>query len=276
MATQFDTFKARLGIGKPTRKGVGFDYTPTIMQQGNDPGAAFLDKLGQRKESGQSIYDNLKGQNTSRLANDLVNKSAGLKFDEFGKPELKLGDFRSMYQSQAKGISQRGDLATQAAESRKAFQDAITQQNLGQYGFTGEFSMSGGSVSGSDIPGAGGDNPGAKVASMAMQIQKNGLAYVWGGNSLSTGVDCSGLVQQLYRRMGINVPRTTYEQAKHGKRVSVNQIRPGDLVFYRGLDHVGIYVGNGKIVHAANRKLGVITSGLNNSNGAPSLVLRPY
>lgn len=273
----FESFKARLGIGSPTLKGKGFNYTPTIMTQGQSAdqiGQNFLDKLGQRKDAGQSIYDNMKSQNTSRLANDLVNKSAGLKFDEFGKPELKLGDFGGIYQSRLKGVSQRGDLATQAAESRQAYQNAITAQNLGQYGFTGEFSVSG--ASGTDIPGATGDNPGAKAAAMAMQVDKNGTGYVWGGNSLSTGVDCSGLVQQIYRRLGVNVPRTTYEQAKHGRKVSVASIRPGDLVFYRGLDHVGIYVGNGKIVHAANRNLGVITSNLNNSNGAPTLVLRPY
>lgn len=272
----FDNFKARLGIGSPSMKGKGFNYTPTIMAQGETSdsiGQAVLDKLGQRKDAGQSIYDNMKSQGTNRLATDLVNKSAGLKFDEFGKPEIKLGDFGNMYQSQIKGVSQRGDLSTQAAESRRAYQNAVIGQNLGQYGFTGEFSVG---PSGADIPGASGDNAGAKAASMAMQVQKNGLNYVWGGNSLSTGVDCSGLVQQIYRRLGVSVPRTTYEQAKHGKKVSVSSIRPGDLVFYRGLDHVGIYVGNGKIVHAANSKLGVITSNLNNSNGAPSLVLRPY
>jgi cell wall-associated NlpC family hydrolase len=113
-----------------------------------------------------------------------------------------------------------------------------------------------------------------------MQIAANKVPYVWGGNSLTQGVDCSGLVQQLYAKMGIQVPRTTYEQAKRGKQVPVSSIRPGDLVFYRpgsrGPEHVGIYVGNGKIVHAANTRLGVITSNLNNSNGAPMLVLRPY
>ncbi len=279
MATGFESFKAKLGIGSPTMRGKGFNYTPSIMAQGQTSdqyGQTVLDKLNQRKDAGQSIYDNLKSQSTNRLATDLVNKSAGLKFDEFGKPELKLGDFGNLFQSRIKGVSERGDLATQAAESRQAWQNAANMQNLGQYGFTGEFSVGGSGANGSDIPGASSNNVGAKAASMAMQVDKNGTGYVWGGNSLSTGVDCSGLVQQIYRRLGVSVPRTTYEQAKHGRKVSVAQIRPGDLVFYRGLDHVGIYVGNGKIVHAANRNLGVITSNLNNSNGAPSLVLRPY
>jgi cell wall-associated NlpC family hydrolase len=271
MAGQFDAFRAKLGIGKSTQRGVGFNYSPTILQQGNNPGQDFLDKLTSRKDAGQNIYTSNKQEGTSRVAQDLVNRSAGLKFDEYGKPELKLGDFGNMFQSRVKGISERGNLATQSAEARRAFQNAITNQNLGQYGFTGSIS-----VSGSDIPGATSDNVGARAASMALQVQKNGTPYIWGGNSLSTGVDCSGLVQQIYRQLGVSVPRTTWEQAKHGKQVSVADARPGDLVFYNKYGHVGIYIGNGKIVHAANSKLGVITSNLNNSNGAPLMILRPY
>lgn len=268
---------SKLGIGTPkvrasALKGVGYDYTPTILQQGqtrDQVGQAFLDKLGTRKDSGQNIYDTGKQAGTNRLANDLVGKSSGLKFDEFGKPQLNLADFGTSSQSQIKGISQRGDLATSAAESRNAFQNALVNQNTGSYGFSGV-------ASGTDIPGASSNNLGAQAAAKAMQVAKNHTSYVWGGNSLSTGVDCSGLAQQIYKQLGISIPRTTYEQAKNGKQVSVSQIRPGDLVFYNNLGHVGIYVGNGKIVHAANSKLGVITSNLNNSNGTPTMVLRPY
>lgn len=241
----------------------------------SDNGQAFLDKLTQRKDTGQNFYNNLRQQQTNRVATDVVNKSAGLKFDEFGIPEKKLGNFGTMAQGAIKGITNHGDLATQTAEAKQAFQQASSMQNLGSYGLSGSFS-----ISGTDIPGASSNNPGAKAASMAMQVAKNHVAYVWGGNSLSNGIDCSGLVQQIYKKLGINLPRVTYDQAKSGRQVSVNQIRPGDLVFYRpgsrGPEHVGIYVGNGKVVHAANSKLGVITSNLTNSNGAPMIVLRPY
>ena len=82
-----------------------------------------------------------------------------------------------------------------------------------------------------------------------------GLKYVWGGNSLKTGVDCSGLVQQVFKHFGINVSRTTYTQIGEGKAVSLKGLRAGDLVFFdtnrnvKGADHVGIYLGNGKMVH---------------------------
>lgn len=81
-----------------------------------------------------------------------------------------------------------------------------------------------------------------------------GLPYVWGGNSLETGVDCSGLVQQVYRHFGIELPRTTYEQIGEGKSVGMKGLRPGDLVFFdtssqSGADHVGIYLGGGRMIH---------------------------
>ncbi|GHF92183.1 C40 family peptidase [Streptomyces griseosporeus] len=273
MASPFEQFRAKLGIGNPTQKGVGYSYAPTILQQGNDVGQDFLDKLSNRKETGQQLYASGRQENTNRLATDLINKSAGLKFDEFGKPNIQLADFGAASKPRLDNITQRGNLATQTEEAKKAFQQATDMQNIGSYGFS---SYAGSSYSGSDIPGAKSGNIGAQAAAKAMQVAKNHTAYVWGGNSLSTGVDCSGLVQQIYRQLGVNVPRTTYEQAKSGKQVPVSEIRPGDLVFYNNMGHVGLYVGNGKIVHAANSKLGVIQSNLNNSNGAPILVLRPY
>jgi cell wall-associated NlpC family hydrolase len=274
MATQFDAFTSKLGISNPKRKGVGYSFAPFTVAQGQStPGQELFEKIGGRKEAGQSIYSQNKSETTGRLGQDLINKSAGLELDEFGKPKLELANFSDIFQDRVKSIDQRGKLALQTEESKKAFSQAVDLQNVGSYGFG---SYAGGTASGTDIPGATAGNKGAQAASMAMKAMKNHTPYVWGGNSLSRGVDCSGLVQQIYKQLGVNVPRTTYEQAKNGKQVSAANIRPGDLVFYRGRDHVGIYVGNGKIVHAANSKLGTIQSNLNNSNGSPSLILRPY
>jgi len=95
---------------------------------------------------------------------------------------------------------------------------------------------------------------GADIAEWAQQW--TGTPYVWGGNSLSSGVDCSGLVQQIYKHFGISVSRTTYSQIGEGKAVSMNQLQAGDMVFFDtnpsadGPDHVGIYMGDGKMLHA--------------------------
>ncbi len=92
-----------------------------------------------------------------------------------------------------------------------------------------------------------------------------GNPYVWGGTSLTRGADCSGFTQAIYAGFGYKIPRTSREQAKGaGVKVSESDLRQGDLIFYansRGtVNHVAIYIGNGKIVHAANSRQGIITS----------------
>lgn len=89
-----------------------------------------------------------------------------------------------------------------------------------------------------------------------------GTPYVWGGNSLTGGIDCSGLVQQVYKNFGLSVPRVTYDQIGTGKAVGMDKLQPGDMIFFdfggrSGPDHVGIYVGNGKFVHAPRPGKGV-------------------
>jgi hypothetical protein len=96
--------------------------------------------------------------------------------------------------------------------------------------------------------------PGTMITAKARSAL--GTQYVWGGNSLINGVDCSGLVQQVFASFGIQLPRVTYEQIGVGASVSRNKIQAGDLVFFdtdgtkKGPDHVGIYLGNGKFIHA--------------------------
>ncbi|MGK5530855.1 C40 family peptidase [Streptomyces sp. URMC 129] len=91
---------------------------------------------------------------------------------------------------------------------------------------------------------------------IATARQALGVQYVWGGNSLSSGVDCSGLVQQAFAAHGINLPRVTYEQINVGASVGIDNLHAGDLVFFDtdrskgGPDHVGIYLGGGKFIHA--------------------------
>lgn len=81
-----------------------------------------------------------------------------------------------------------------------------------------------------------------------------GLPYVWGGESLTTGADCSGFVQKVFENFGIKLPRVTYDQIGQGAPIGLKGLRPGDLVFFdtaakAGPDHVGIYLGNGKMIH---------------------------
>ena len=77
-----------------------------------------------------------------------------------------------------------------------------------------------------------------------------GVPYSWGGTSPRTGFDCSGFVRFVYQHFGIHLPHSSYADFDLGKRVSRQGLRPGDLVFFDGLGHVGMYVGNGRFIHA--------------------------
>ncbi|MBL1105691.1 C40 family peptidase [Streptomyces sp. 5-8] len=93
---------------------------------------------------------------------------------------------------------------------------------------------------------------GRAAAAVAYAYSKLGSPYVWGATG-PNAFDCSGLAQAAYRAAGISLPRTTYAQINAGRRVSRAELRPGDLVFfYSGISHVGIYVGNGQMIHAPN------------------------
>lgn len=83
-----------------------------------------------------------------------------------------------------------------------------------------------------------------------------GNPYVWGGTSLEHGIDCSGFTMQVYAHFGVSLPHYDLSQRKYGSSVSsLSEAQPGDLIFYSG--HVAIYMGDGKIVHAANRRDGI-------------------
>ena len=77
-----------------------------------------------------------------------------------------------------------------------------------------------------------------------------GVRYSWGGISPRTGFDCSGLVRFVYGHFGIVLPHSSFGDLSHGRRVTRRFLRPGDLVFFAGASHVGIYIGHGRFIHA--------------------------
>jgi cell wall-associated NlpC family hydrolase len=89
---------------------------------------------------------------------------------------------------------------------------------------------------------------GLRAAQIANHL--TGIPYRWGGASPRAGFDCSGLVQYVYGKVGIHLPHYAAGQYGHGRRISRGSLRPGDLVFFSGLGHVGIYAGSGKFIHA--------------------------
>jgi len=98
-----------------------------------------------------------------------------------------------------------------------------------------------------------------------------GGKYVWGGTH-PKGFDCSGYTQYIYKKEGVDIPRTAYEQSKVGKEVSRFRLKKGDLLFFLTdksrnipVTHVGMYIGDGKFIHAASKRKGIIITSLDNS-----------
>jgi cell wall-associated NlpC family hydrolase len=89
---------------------------------------------------------------------------------------------------------------------------------------------------------------GDKVVKYAKHLL--GARYVYGGSSPASGFDCSGFVRYVYGHFGVRLAHSSYAQFSDGRRVSRGRLKPGDLVFFHGLGHVGIYVGHGRFIHA--------------------------
>lgn len=256
--------KPRLGISNPER---GIVTTPSY-------GSSIPEWLTSRTSGALDRYLTKKGERTSDIAQDYADKAAGqIPTNEWGIVQDKMTNFSDFFNKQLQAVDDIGKAVLGQEEAKARWQRLQNQAEMNA-GYTVQWAAT---------AGAGGDNAGAQLVQEALKYQ--GTPYVWGGNSLTRGVDCSGLVQQLYKKFGVNLPRTTYEQAKAGKVVSIGSLLPGDLVFYNtgssdpngigSLSHVGIYIGNGQIIHAPGRGKSVKVSSINNP-GTPARAVRPW
>lgn len=262
--------KPNLSMNSPVGKLLGQNQAPAngpIMQS----------VLNNSKNNATNVYNNYRSQNSTELASDVLQKSAGnVPTDKYGIVQKPPTNYVATSKTNLDTINNTGKVALQGAEEAAQWQKLNQLQN-----------SNGGGYDPNLLPaGATGDNPGAKAVAFAMTAYKNGTPYVWGGNSLSSGVDCSGLVQQAYAKLGIKLPRTTYEQARSGQVIrGQGAALPGDLVFYNtgsrdpnGIgsnSHVAIYIGNGQVLEAANSRSGIRISNIGYS-GTPGLIIRPW
>lgn len=157
--------------------------------------------------------------------------------------------------------------AARAAAEQEAARKAAEKQEVKKSGAGSSAGSSSGSSAGSSSGGSAGSGSGSSAGQSAQTASSNGQAvvdyarqflgnpYVYGGNSLTSGTDCSGFVKGVYAAFGINLPRTSSEQRSVGYAVSLSEIQPGDIVCYSG--HVGIYAGNNTLIHASNEKTGI-------------------
>lgn len=105
-----------------------------------------------------------------------------------------------------------------------------------------------------------------RTAIVAYAKQFLGNPYVYGGTSLTNGADCSGFIQSVFAHFDITTGRSSRDQAANGKTIAVSAVQPGDLLFYSSgsyINHVAMYIGNGKIIHAASRRSGICIANYN-------------
>ncbi|MFF9027623.1 C40 family peptidase [Streptomyces iakyrus] len=148
-------------------------------------------------------------------------------------------------QKQEEAARKADELARQQAAQRQAQEEAAQQQDSGS-------SSSGTAGSGSSTSTAPADSSYATKADKALAFARAqiGKPYVWGAVGPGS-YDCSGLTQAAWKAAGVDLPRTTYDQVNAGTTVPLSQAQPGDLVFfYDDVTHVGIYIGNGMMIHA--------------------------
>lgn len=170
---------------------------------------------------------------------------------QIAQAQQQADNYQNIITAQGK-IIQEQEAAAAAAAARANSSSSSPSYDGGGAG-------KGGSIA-SDYAAGGGKNPGAStgvsgssVVSYAMQFVGN--PYVWAGNSLTNGVDCSGFVHEVYAHFGISTPRYSQAFKSVGQAVSFDNIQPGDVVVYPG--HVAIYAGGGVIVEAQSTKAGI-------------------
>jgi len=238
---RLDSARESLGTAAAAQYRSG-GLTPSVqLLLSSDPGqylddAAFAELAGDRQAAAvRSVrkqlqeVERLRGAARVQLAS-LTSRQAELRRQK-QTIEAKLGEARQLLSRLTGG--QRAQLAADGSAGRAS---RSAPRDLGPV-----------------TAAAAAEAPNARAAAaVAYAYGKLGSPYIWGATG-PNAFDCSGLVQAAYRSAGLSLPRTTYAQIDAGHRVSRSGLRPGDLVFfYSGVSHVGIYVGNGQMIHAPN------------------------
>jgi hypothetical protein len=194
-----------------------------------------------------SALDRIRSSHATRLAE--LREAQRLLAQRRGEAERRLRELdetRAELKARKRAVQQKLTAARRLVLSLSRTQRARLASRLDQQ------SSRAGHTLGLELPGASGARAVGGRASTAVSAVRGaiGRPYVW-GSAGPFGFDCSGLMLWAYRQAGVALPRTSQEQRHAGRRVSLSQARPGDLVIYRGdASHVGMYVGDRQVVHA--------------------------
>ena len=208
---------------------------------------AELEEVQQSYQEQQASYESMIAEKQSQMSD----------FDtQLASAQSLAAQYKATVDEQNEIIRQEQAAAAAAAAQNNNKGNNTTTANNNNGSNTGGDSTTGGST------GGGGLNPpfstsvsGSDVVSYACQFIGN--PYVWGGESLTNGADCSGFITSVYANFGISLPHSSVALQRAGSEVSYENAQPGDIVCYAG--HVAIYMGGGQIVHASSPSTGIKT-----------------
>ncbi|MEY2232742.1 MULTISPECIES: C40 family peptidase [Streptomyces] len=239
---QLNTARSALGTLAASQYRSGSLGTAVQLALASDPQeylsqAAFIARAGDR---------NAAGITTVRRRLDEVGKlreRASGRLADLRSRQRELASHKAVIEE--KLTAAKNMLARLTAEERAAYEAGSAGGSVG--GSAGAPAGSAASQGNTPPPPSDGSRAARAVAFAYSAI---GKPYVWGSTGPGS-FDCSGLTQAAWRSAGVSLPRTTYTQINAGRRVSRDQLAPGDLVFfYSGVTHVGLYIGNGQMIHA--------------------------
>jgi cell wall-associated NlpC family hydrolase len=212
-------------------------------------------------KKGDTLYSLALKNHTTVAA---IKKANGIKKGQ----ALKLGKVLKVPVKATKATASKKKKRVHVASSRSNRQEKQLAKTLKSVKFKKANSKKSNKFSMSDILFSG---KGSKKSMKMIKLAKNklGRRYVWGAVGQKNTFDCSGLTSYVCKKNGIKIPRRAIEQSKYGKYVSRSNLKPGDLIFFdtskrrKGyVNHVGIYIGNNKFIHASSAKHKVIITSL--------------
>jgi cell wall-associated NlpC family hydrolase len=201
--------------------------------------------------------DETGGDFTGFVSKELVEMTVEFKFAISVEEELRI--LREQQEAERAEAERKAKLVEEEAERKEAARRAEEEKK------NNSKNNSNNNSSNQESTVDSGSNSGLRKEIIEYAQKFVGNRYVWGGESLTKGADCSGFVRAVYAGFGYYIPRVSRDQAvSAGKKVSESEMLPGDLVFYASssgnVNHVAMYIGNGMIVHAANSRQGIIRS----------------
>jgi len=225
--------RARLGVVAAEQYRTG-GLSPALQMALADDPQTFLERSARLASAGAVEQSALRQYGQQRAALDAQAATARARLADLADRQQQLAVEKAAVQQklgQAQALLARLTEAERSSLARASRSDGRTALDV-QSGAL-------------DVPATG-----RAAEAIAFARAQLGKPYVWGATGPDS-YDCSGLVQAAWRSAGISLPRTTYDQITAARRITRDQLQPGDLVFfYSGISHVGLYTGNGRMIHA--------------------------